>query len=105
MPVSCPRYPKTPDCTHTDPRRPYNKNCPVTEGLDPERLQGEEGQKILRNTYRCMAGIYVGRTESGKMCYTFFDRDGKVSYINDNTAVYPFRPGFVLRRLTDKDPQ
>ena len=28
----------------------YNKNCPVTEGLDPERLQGEEGQKILRNT-------------------------------------------------------
>ena len=22
MPVSCPRYPKTPDCTHTDPRRP-----------------------------------------------------------------------------------
>ena len=37
----------------------YNKNCPVTEGLDPERLQGEEGQKILRNTYRCMAGIYV----------------------------------------------
>ena len=23
MPVSCPRYPKTPDCTHTDPRRPY----------------------------------------------------------------------------------
>lgn len=83
----------------------YNKNCPVTEGLDPERLQGEEGQKILRNTYRCMAGIYVGRTESGKMCYTFFDRGGKVSHINDNTAVYPFRPGFVLRRLTDKDPQ
>ena len=27
MPVSCPRYPKTPDCTHTDPRRP-NFPCP-----------------------------------------------------------------------------
>ena len=74
----------------------YKNNCPVTEGLDPERAQGDD--KILRNTYRCMAGIYIGRTESGKMCYTFVDRDGKVSHINDNTAVYPFRPGSVFRQ-------
>ena len=26
MLVSCPRYPKTPDCTHTDPRRPEKEN-------------------------------------------------------------------------------
>ena len=76
----------------------YKDNCPVTEGLDPLRLQGEEGQEIMRNTYRCMAGIYVGRTESGKMCYTFFDRDGKVSHVNDKTAVYPFSPGSLFRK-------
>lgn len=71
----------------------YKNNCPVTEGLDPEREQGDD--KVLRNTYRCMADIYVGRTESGKMCYTFFDRNGKISHVNDNTAVYPFRPGIL----------
>ena len=26
MPVSCLHYPKTPDCTHTDPRRPITFN-------------------------------------------------------------------------------
>ncbi|MDO5103020.1 MAG: hypothetical protein Q4D91_09010 [Lautropia sp.] len=69
--------------------RYYRENCPVTEGLDPERVQ----QGITRRTYECMAGIYVGRNSKGNMCYTFFDTDGKVSHINDNTVVYPFKPG------------
>ena len=74
-------------------------NPAISAGWFPGSGTGNQGRSGLFRT------DYVGRTESGKMCYTFFDRDGKVSHINDNTAVYPFRPGFVLRRLTDKDPQ
>lgn len=69
----------------------FKANCPVTEGMDYSRQQ--EGASEHRRTYECMAGIYVGRNDKGKMCYTFFDPKGQVTLINDNTAVPSFSPG------------
>ena len=72
----------------------FKDNCPVTEGHDYSRPQ--EGATENRRTYECMAGIYVGRTDKGKMCYTFFDTRGQVTLINDNTAVPLFSPGNTI---------
>jgi len=40
LPVSCPRYPKTPDCTHTDPRRPEIIEGAETATPPPESPPG-----------------------------------------------------------------
>lgn len=72
----------------------FRQNCPVREGPDPARQQtGYDGSTEIRHAYECMAGIYVGRNTKGKMCYTFFDKNGQVTHINDNIALYPFSPG------------
>lgn len=95
---------KTVSLQGDDVIRYYRENCPVVQGADPIRLQGSE----QRQTYECMAGIYVGRNTTGKMCYTFIDRDGGVSHINGNALVFPFRtgntvspyPGYVFQDAT-----
>lgn len=72
----------------------FKANCPVTEGVDYSRAR--EGAAEHRRTYECMAGIYVGRNDKGKLCHTFFDTKGQVTLINDNTAVPPFSPGNTI---------
>ena len=51
MPVSCLHYPKTPDCTHTDPRRPFKLDEEVGPYLFKTHISGYSADDAAKKVH------------------------------------------------------
>ncbi len=56
----------------------YRSTCPIENGQDKNAI------------YRCVAGLYYGKTAGGEVCYTSIKLDGEIRHVSGNKVVTAF---------------
>lgn len=56
----------------------YRSTCPIENGQDKSAV------------YRCVAGLYYGKTAEGEVCYTSIKLDGEIRHVSGNKVVTAF---------------